>query len=106
MIAMIGMWETVMWLGIIALIMGGISFVAMLVHYDSQGETLKLGVSLPRLPIPWSVASKVRRRKMEAELAQAEMDLFDAKHARLQKELVFNELVDHSYHRALGVGSE
>lgn len=81
----------------------GLCFVGFLFHRDSQQEPVH--ASFPRL-IPWTVASRARKMRAEAELEKAKTDLFVQRHATIQKQMVLHDLENEQLRRALNGGDE
>lgn len=101
MIAALSLWYPIV-AGVIALpVTGMFGWIAYLVYCDSQD----IEIHAPRF-IPWSVASKLRARKLEVELTKAEIDLAEAQHTRAQKRMILDDLEDHRMKRALTKGQE
>lgn len=101
MIATVGLWDIVLTLCLVFPIGLLASFIAYLIHRDSQNEVVNM--SVPRI-VPWSIAARARRVRAEAELEEAKSDLYKARHARLQQELVYPDLEDARLKKALGEG--
>lgn len=84
-----------------------ICFIAYLVYHAGRpGDhvvTMPKMMGMPRL-IPWTIASRARRARAETEFEKARTELFEAKHARLQKELVYIDLEDRRLQEALERG--
>ena len=78
--------------------------ISVLVFFDNNIHGLEL--RFPRIPVPWSVHSKIRQRRAEVELANVETDLFVAKFERAQKEMVLMDLEDKRHRKALNPGQE
>lgn len=68
-----------------------IGWVAYLVYADSMHLEHVRWFKMPAL-FPWSKAALLRRRRLEAAIAEEETRLFEARHTRLQKELIFEDL--------------
>jgi hypothetical protein len=70
-----------------------ISWLAYMIHCDSRGEVASMP-NLPRL-FPWSVAARLRRKKMEVDLVEVDISLLAAQHTRMQKQMILEDLENH-----------
>lgn len=66
--------------------------IAVLLYFDNNPDrNFRIWPKIPRV-IPFTTAARIQKAKAQIELENIQRNVFEAKHARLQQELVYGDL--------------